>query len=156
MRGVIVLDTNLLLLLTVGLANREYVTRHKRLQSFDAGDFDLLLKVVRGASGVILIPHVLAETSNLARYCKDTMRFEIASKLGTVISDGTEHFLPSRVAVSRPEYLSLGLTDAVLLETTASGGTLMTADFDLYWAALTAGMNVENFSHIKEQRAGFQ
>ena len=40
----VALDTNVFLLLLVGLANREAIARHKRLAAYDADSYDMLLQ----------------------------------------------------------------------------------------------------------------
>jgi hypothetical protein len=38
----LILDTNLLVLLVVGMTSRAYISRHKRLRAFLESDFDVL------------------------------------------------------------------------------------------------------------------
>lgn len=43
MTGVVVIDSNLLVLLVVGTASRDYVAKHKNTkENFDVDDFELL------------------------------------------------------------------------------------------------------------------
>jgi len=153
---VILLDTNLLLLLLVGSTKRDYVSKHKRLKTFDLLDFDILAGIVNKSADIVLTPHVLTETSNLARQIEDPIRSEIALTLRQFTLNGTEKLLPSRVAVERPEFIRLGLTDAMLLEAGFAAGIILTADFGLYDAALRAGIEAENFNHIRELRRDYQ
>lgn len=155
MPQIIVLDANLLLLLAVGLTKRTYISLHKRLQAYDETDFDILSGLIGRASGLALTPNVLTETSNLARYIKDPIRSEISAVLVRIILNSNEHLIPSSTATARPEYHRLGLTDSVLLETASLGGTLLTADHDLYQAALTARLKAKNFNHIRDLRSDF-
>jgi hypothetical protein len=46
MSDVVVVDTNLLLLLVVGSASRNYVDKHKRLGDYSLDDFDLLVELI--------------------------------------------------------------------------------------------------------------
>ena len=48
----------------------------------------------------------------------------------------------------RPEYLRLGLTDAVPLQALQAGIVLVTDDLNLYLAASNAGLDALNFSHV--------
>jgi hypothetical protein len=43
----ILLDAQLIVLLAVGTASRAYVAIHKRLQAYDLGDFDAVLRLLR-------------------------------------------------------------------------------------------------------------
>ena len=67
MRPGVLLDANLLILLAVGLTNRDYIGRHKRLTKYDATDLDVLSGLIAQFSSVVFTPHVLAEASNLDR-----------------------------------------------------------------------------------------
>jgi len=116
----------------------------------------LLLGYLDRFSDMILVPHVLAEASNLIRLgVKEPLLARFAARLAAIIMAAGEPGVSSRLAVERPEYLRLGLTDAVLLMLAASGGCLLTADVGLYVAALDAGYAAENFSHIQAQRPDF-
>ena len=56
MRLAVAIDSNLLLLLIVGSASRDYIAKHKRLKSFDSSDFDLLREQLSVASAIVLTP----------------------------------------------------------------------------------------------------
>lgn len=63
----LLLDTNLLVLLAVGLADPEKITSHKRLQKYDPVDFENLTTLVESSAKLILCPNIATETSNLIR-----------------------------------------------------------------------------------------
>ena len=146
----IVLDSNLLVLFVVGTASRDYIGRHKRLKAFAVADFQLLIQVLSGAPEVLLTPNTLTETSNLVGHIDEPARTEIYKVLGNVIARMSEHYVPSRVAIARPEFLRLGLTDATLLEPQFQDATLLTTDLHLYLAALQAGRSAFNFNHLRD------
>jgi hypothetical protein len=60
-----------------------------------------------------------------------------------------ERFIESRVAASQSEFLRLGLTDAALLQAADEPATLLTADVDLYLAAVKRGFKAENFNYLR-------
>ena len=156
MTSKILLDANLSILLAVGLTKREYIAEHKRLTKYDATDLDILSRLIDQSSGVIFTPNTLTETSNLARYIPEPARTEIAATLAWLIDRAEERVVASGRAVLRPEYLKLGLTDAVLLEALHTGTILVTDDLDLYLAASMTGMSVVNFNHLRDQRPDFR
>ena len=147
----ILLDANLLLLFVVGLASRKYISTHKRLKSYSEEDYDLLQVMLARASKIIVTPNVLTETSNLAAQIGDPARTRIFQVLRAAIGSGktTECYLDSRVAAARPEFLRLGLTDCGLLEIGAPGDLLLTADVQLWRAALANGKNAQTFNHVR-------
>jgi hypothetical protein len=156
MKDRIILDTNLTILLLVGLTNLAYIQHHKRLRQFDVEDFKILGGIIARFSQIQFIPNVLSETSNLVRYVSDPMRSEISGVLAAIVQGTQEEFIASRTAVVRPEYRWLGLTDAALLELASSGATLLTTGLGLYLSASQAGLSVVNFNHIREQRPDYQ
>jgi hypothetical protein len=147
----VILDSNLLLLLVVGLASRDYIKKHKRLSSFIDEDFTLLVNMLNQYSGIIVTPNTLTETSNLVGHAADPVRgnvYRVFHKL--VDAPGYEEcFVATKEAIARTEFVRLGLTDATLLCLAAESYTLLTADFDLYWAAVNCGLKSENFNHYR-------
>ncbi|MFH6786094.1 MULTISPECIES: hypothetical protein [Methylobacterium] len=61
--------------------------------------------------------------------------------------DCVETTVASRAAVRRPEFRSLGLTDAALLEVQDDDSLLLTDD--LYVASVSAGRRAIDFSHLR-------
>jgi hypothetical protein len=142
---IIHLDTNLLLLLVVGGVHREQVGRHKRLRAYLPEDFDTLVSALQGAK-LSFCPNVFTETSNLfGRQGADSYN----EFLLEIAQNECETFVESKTAGQRFEFQRLGLTDAVLLEMARSGGTLLTSDADLHWAAESAGYKSVNFNHLR-------
>ncbi len=146
----LLLDANLAILLAVGQCNRNTIAAHKRLRAFDTTDYDVLLRLISRASGLVFTPNVLTETSNLARYMAQPARSEVAATLASLTAAAEETYVQSRKAVGRTEYLRLGLTDAVLLQLGSDGLTLLTVDFELYLAAIGSGYKAVNFNHVRE------
>ena len=152
----VLLDSNLTVLLAVGLADPAYIVRHKRSSAFDAVDFTILTEVIRGFSQIVFSPNVLTETSNLVRQAKDPIKTAVSRSLADLINGSVEAYVESRRATMHEKYLRLGITDSVLLTQQLAGGTILTVDFDLYFAASTAGRDVINYNHLREQRKDFR
>ncbi|MCF4125815.1 PIN domain-containing protein [Methylobacterium sp. SyP6R] len=144
-----ILDTNLMVLLIVGLASQDYILRHKRTQTYTVEDFLLLQDTLAGTPSVVTIPHVLAETSNLVRQFAEPGRSRICAVLQNFVFDCIETTVASGAAARRPEFRLLGLTDAALLEVQYETSVLLTDDLDLYVASVSAGRQAVNFSHLR-------
>ena len=145
----VILDSNLLVLLIVGLASRDYISKHRRLRAYADSDFDLLLTLISSRPKIIVTPNTLTETSNLVRYIAEPARAHICELFRGVVRAAEEQYLESSRAVDRTEFLRLGLADAALLDLASESGTLLTADLDLYPAAVSRGLNAENFNHYR-------
>ena len=150
MRRVLAIDTNLLVLLIVRTASPAFIARHKRTQTFTSEDFQLLQILIGRADACVFTPHVLAKASNLIRQFANPGLQQILEIVRRVIEGGREVRARSAVAVRRPEFRYLGLTDAALLTIDDDDVTLLTDDFDLYRASLSAGRKPINFSHERE------
>jgi predicted nucleic acid-binding protein len=147
--GVLV-DTNLLVLLTVGAANRDRIATFKRTRQYSAGDFDLLSGALRPFLR-LTVPQVLAEASNLVDLPGPELLVARAHLRG-YIELAVEVELRSRQAANESSYPRLGLTDAAIaMAARQYGCTVLTDDLDLYLQLSTAGLSVENFTHTRRR-----
>jgi len=147
----LIIDTNLLLLLVVGLTDRRLIERHKRLKAFTVEDYDLLCRIVSVAAKILLTPNTLTETSNLLRQIDKPARDQLCNTLRQIIVAGDEEYVASRSAVGGKEFLRLGLTDSVLLDVTGESRSILTVDLELYLAALNRNISAVNFNHLREE-----
>lgn len=158
MKGVVVVDTNLLVLLVVGSARRDYISKHKRLKDhYNVEDFELLVSLIAEFSDIVLLPHILTEVSNLSRNIDNPAKKEVQEALRTLIETSNELPLLSSYGSQRPEFHELGLTDAVILHLCSmsiSGinPTLITTDTDLANNANSLGFSVIDYK--EEYQAG--
>jgi hypothetical protein len=148
--GVVVIDTSLLVLLVVGTASRNYIAKHKRLKAYTIEDFDLLGLILSDFSDIILLPHILAEVSNIARQIDFPARMKIQAVLRTLIETCAEFPAQSVSGAQREEFDELGLTDSVILHfcTMYMNGiipTLLTVDTNLANAAHSLGYSVIDY-----------
>ncbi len=146
----LILDTNLLLLFIVGSTSREYISKHKRLKAYTETDFDLLIKIMSYVQNVFVTPNTLTETSNLAGQIPEPARTKIFKVFCDYIPSADEHYCESRQAITRKEFIRLGLTDSVILHEMTDTFILLTDDLDLYLAAIKEGYQAQNFNHIRE------
>ncbi|WGD31675.1 hypothetical protein AncyloWKF20_07605 [Ancylobacter sp. WKF20] len=147
------IDTNLLLLFVVGVTNKNYIQLHKRLNAFFDGDYELLLKAIRGYKAIVLTPNVVSETSNLIRMTSEPRSSEIANRFEVLIKNTPEVYISSASASSRREHARLGITDCGLIELSAEGAHILTTDYDLFHAVSACGFTAVNFNHLREAAA---
>jgi len=153
MNGItLILDANLLLLLVVGMTDRDLIKKHKRLTTFTTEDYDLLCTVLAAAAKILVTPNTLTETSNLMRYIDEPARSQISAVFQQLVIITDEEYIPSRTAVAVREFSRLGLTDAALLEGNGQERrSLLTTDLELYLAAQYNGLSAVNFNHLRDQ-----
>ncbi|MDO9298441.1 hypothetical protein [Bradyrhizobium sp.] len=150
MNPVLVLDTNLIILLIVGLADEKSVPTHKRTRAYSVNDFRLLLKIISTYEDMRVIPNALSEASNLLDFEGDGLPAKIFACFSHFVSTTKECYIPSLDALQRNEIRRLGLTDTATLELGKEGFHILSADAGLCIAASRAGYIASNFIHAIE------
>lgn len=145
----VVVDSNLLLLLVVGLAGEKYIAKHKRLAEYTVEDFRLLIQSISCVERVIVTPNTLTETSNFLGHIAEPDRSYLFTVFGEFIGNADEKYYESGKSSRRVEFPRLGLTDSAILEAVSDANPLLTVDLDLYLAALDTGGNAMNFNHMR-------
>lgn len=145
----LVLDANLIMLLIVGLADENLVTRHKRTRAYSVQDFRLLVSIVTSYQDIVTLPNVLSEVSNLLSFeSADEHSRRILTNFIKFTEGATERYIASAIGTARGEFSRLGLSDSAVLEVAKGDVQILTADLALHIAALRAGYHSENFTHL--------
>ena len=146
----IAIDAELLVLLIVGAASPEFIEKHRRLNAYTAADFQLLGSIIGPADQVLVTPNALTEASNLLGYVSEPIRTLLYATFREMVAGLEERYVQSSHAATREEFLRLGLADSAMLEAVKGGAILLTADLDLYLAAISGGREAINFVHARE------
>jgi hypothetical protein len=143
------IDTNLLVLLVVGMTNPAYIRRHRRLTpTYNTAHFELIRSLLIQESRVVCTSHILTEASNLLRQTGEPMRSKIMTTYGAFIQSAEEPAIPAREAARSPSFIRLGLTDAALLSLDPKEVRLLTVDHDLHVACSRLGFEVLNLTPL--------
>jgi len=145
----LLIDTNLLLLLFVGLHSPKGIQRFKRTSQFAPEDFKRLVRVIRLFRHVVTTPSVLTEVSNLLGQLPEVLRLPNFQGFSLVIQDFQEHYLPSRELAQKPSFPRFGLTDAGIVEIANGRFLVLTDDFRLAGYLARRGIDVINFNHLR-------
>ena len=149
MAGVFI-DSNLLVLFTVGSVGRDLIAKHRRLREYTAEDYGILVDLLSRVDQVFVTPNTLTETSNLLAQHADPERSRFFEQLRYIIQESEEVMVASVEASDNSSFVRLGLTDAALLEVITAETPLVTVDLDLYLAAVESGYaNALNFTHLR-------
>lgn len=143
----IVVDTNISLLLIVGMCGRELVSKHKRLRAFTEEDFDRVFRFVNQYSEIVISPNIATEISNLIGRSAPEANAIFVRKLAEFVNAAAEVYVPSSNAVRRREYEHLGVTDSAILEILDGETELITVDHNLHVAAIKSGYRATNYNH---------
>lgn len=149
MSGIFV-DSNLLVLLSIGRTDPKLIEKHRRSQSFDCKDYQLLIDIVSRYSHVLVTPNTLTEASNLLGQHREPERSRLYRQLQYLIQDSREIVVSSETASNNRYFERLGLTDAALLEAATRKCPLLTVDLELYFEANRNGVvRAMNFTHLR-------
>jgi hypothetical protein len=102
-------------------------------------------------SALLVTPNTLTETSNLVSQIAEPARTKIAETFRNFVRITRERYVESTRAVEHSGFPRLWLTDSAILTELDDKHVLLTADLDLYLAALQQGRNAVNFNHLREQ-----
>lgn len=145
----LILDTNLLVLLIVGLSNENLISKHKRTRQFNKEDFKLLRKILIQYKQIVVTPHILTETSNLISQIDEPYSSIITKKFASILSSYQENHEFGASICEHPNFIRLGITDCGILNLLDSDTSLLTTDLELYLTAAKQSKLVFNFTHIR-------
>lgn len=150
----ILIDTQLLVLLVVGLTRASLIGRHKRTtdRKYTRTDFYFLLDLLGNAPRFVFCAHVAAETSNLAGQHGEPDRSAIMATLKALLNHAEERPILCSEAMEHPDYAALRLTDAAQLALCTEDAVLLTDDEPLHRAAVRHGIACLRFRDEKYRR----
>ena len=147
-KGVFV-DSNLLVLLLVGLINVERIRNFKRTQDFTVDDFHTLQNLVSWfGSPLIATPHVLSQVSDLTDL-PGRERMSIRELFKAMVEMMEEQYDTAKHLVRSPLFDRFGLGDASVAAVCQRNILVLTADLQLQIALESVGLDALNFNHVR-------
>lgn len=150
MRSVL-LDTNLLILLIVGLYNKNLIGNHKRTKGFIVEDFDLLVESIGGYEILWVTSHCLAEVSNLLMQTHNSQAKELMVCFAKFTANTRESHIQKEVIFKNDFSMRLGVADTGIIIKSKRVSCVFTVDFDLYSEISRRGHTVVNFNHLRNK-----
>lgn len=145
----LLLDTNLLVVLVVGLTDREEIGKHKRTRDYTPENFDLLFDALNKYQELWVTSQAVAECSNLIRQTHTALAERLMQTLSNLVSRISESSMRSKDLFMESCVLRLGVTDAGIAKKSRRVTHLLTADLDLYLEVSQRYGNAINFNHIR-------
>lgn len=145
----ILLDTNLLVVLVVGLLDPSIIGMHKRTKDYTPEDFESLQRVLDNYQVLWITSQSVAEASNLLRYTNTDQAEKLLGILSNLVLSYKESNMSSRGIFETACVLKLGVTDAGLAKKSKRVTNLLTADLDRYLEVSGRFNNAINFNHIR-------
>jgi len=146
-KGVLV-DSNLLVLLLVGLVNKRRIGDFKRTQNFTIKDFELLSRLINWFGRLVTTPHVLTQVSDLTDLHGNDL-WTVRGRFASLVELMDESYDESKTLVSHPLFSRLGLSDAAIATVCARGILVLTSDVSLQLALQHQGADALNFNHVR-------
>jgi hypothetical protein len=148
-KGGILVDSNLLLLLLVGVCDRSLIARCKRLNAYTQGDFDLLLEFCGRFRQIVTTPHLLTEVSNLFEKNEPRILKIFFTFLSQHVFKLDEVSEKSSTLVQHKHFTHFGLADSAVAQACDGGLLILTDDLRLYDALARHGADAVNFNHLR-------
>jgi len=145
----LLIDSNLLLLLFVGLYDRNRIARFKRTAQFTIDDFELLVSFVKRFKKVVTTPSILTEVSNLLGQLPDELKSSFYGYFAEAIRVLREQYTPSHALSNEKAFPKFGLTDTAILRAATGNYLVLTDDFRLAQYLLSQDVDVINFNHLR-------
>ena len=149
----VLLDSNLLVLLFVGLLDPGRVQSFKRTynQGFTEHDFSFLQKIVTAFSKVVTTPHILTETTNYIGELHGEVRQSALRIIAESIQSFKERRPEAKNLVRTDPFLRFGLTDSAVLDLPPKKYLVLSVDAALVIALQKKGVDAINFNHLRQQ-----
>lgn len=144
----ILIDTNLMVLITIGTYEIERVSTFKRTRQYTIDDYALMMRILAFFERRITTPNILTEVDNLTRQLPEREHDAISTILAQLISTLFEVHQPAAPIVRTDLYPDLGLTDCVTVAL-SQDLLVLTDDYRLSNVLSTAGRDVVNINHIR-------
>jgi hypothetical protein len=146
-RGALI-DTNLLLLVAVGIFNEQRIETFKRTRQYRTEDFRLLFSLLNEFHRLIVVPQVIAEADNLVRQSDSSEHPRLSAVMKELVGNAFEIYKQSSEIVQNRYFPNLGITDCAIIE--ASQDVLvMTDDARLSNILAHVGRDALNINHIR-------
>ena len=145
----LLIDSNLLLLLFVGLYDRKRIEKFKRTSQFTLEDFELLSAFIRRFKEVATTPSILTEVSNLLGQLPEGLKNSFYRSFAYGLKSLHERYTPSRELGNENAFLQLGLTDTAILRAATRKYLVLTDDFRLAQYLSSQNVDVINFNHLR-------
>ncbi|MBU3663528.1 MAG: hypothetical protein FGM41_10070 [Bacteroidetes bacterium] len=148
----ILIDSNSLLILIIGLMNPKLIDSHKRTSIYDEQDFYNLISVISDIKKLVILPNIWTEVDNLLNDFNGNHKNLYLTKIVNVIKNTTEKFIESTRAANNFGFQELGLTDSAILEHARECQLLITSDSKLSDYANAMGIKVFDLVKYKNER----
>lgn len=143
----VILDSNSLLVLIVGLIDPNLFKNHSRTSIYEKEDLKLL---IGDYSQLIVLPNIWTEVDNLLnKSFSKNYKDSYVKNIRHVVENSTEKYLQSSKAFKNYYFYKLGISDSLILEIALECEYLISSDSDLSDIARANGIKVYDLVEIR-------
>ena len=155
-RKPVITDTSPLLLLLMGLYDKNAIEEFKRLSKYDSDDYDLLLQFIAKRK-IIVTPQILSEVSNFAKELKQNKFSEFVEGNKSNLEQILEEYIPKVNILGSKEVVKFGFTDtSIILAAKENNALVLTDDFPLFGVCKKIGVDTMLMMEIQSQKEIFK
>lgn len=148
----ILIDTNALVVLLVGLVDVRLIAQHKRTSIYEEQDFYDLTSIISNLDNLVVLPNVWTEVDNLLNNFRGNHKYKYLQEISTIIKLSTEKYIESKTIIDHESFYDLGLTDSLLLKYADKCKLLITSDSALSDYAIANGIKVYDMVNYRNRR----
>lgn len=148
----ILIDSNALIVLLLGLIDPKLLKTHKTTSIYDEEDFFELLSVIEDFNQIIVLPNIWTEVDNLLNSFGGNYRYQYIQKITELIKNTSENYIDSITGSQCESFFDLGLTDSIVLEQAKTSKLLITSDSKLSDYAIAYGIKVYDLVKVKNEK----
>jgi rRNA-processing protein FCF1 len=144
-KGIIV-DTNLMLLLVVGMYDLARIATFKRTCKYNVQIYKIVVAVVEQFQIRYTTPYVVTEVDNLSRNLRDDEWLAISGALRELVAASIELYSDSNALLRSPLHSQIGVADTSIAM--IPDALVFTDDLPLYSRLQREGREALNLSHL--------
>lgn len=148
----ILIDTNALIVLLIGLMDIRLINKHKRTSIYEAQDFEDLIAIIGNLDRLIVLPNVWTEVDNLLNNFGGEQKYQYINQTIEIMKSTSEKYIESMRGVENHSFYDLGLTDSLLLTHAKECELLITSDSSLSDYAIANGIKVYDVVKNRNER----
>ncbi len=148
----ILIDSNSLLVLILGLMNPSLINKHSKTSIYEEEDFHNLVFTIKNLESIVVLPNIWTEVDNLLNKFTGSQKELYVKRIIETIKKTSEKYLESKIIENNLSFYDLGLADTLILECARDCEMLITSDSALSDYARAYGINVYDMKELKNER----
>ena len=148
----ILIDSNSLIVLLLGLMNPSLINSHSKTSIYEEEDFHNLLFAIERIESLVVLPNIWTEVDNLLNRFSGSNKALYVEKIINTMKVTSEKYLESHIVENNYAFYDLGLTDTLILECAKNCEMLITSDSALSDYARADGIKVYDMKELKNER----